>query len=128
MAATSPKVMVSEAYTADGLTGVAAASATLAAKPIAERSSKYIQDVTIAAATGVITVTTAAAATSGLPADAAVRTILFTPNVQNAPLAGLTGAIDWACSTTTFATATSRGLTGMVAGTLPSKYAPAECR
>ena len=126
--ASSAKSMVGEAFQTDGLTGVAGAAGTLAAKNILERSSKYVADVVIAPLTGVITVTTAAAGTSGLPADAAGRTVVFTPNVQSLPLGTITGSIDWGCATLTNATATTRGLTGIVAGTMPAKYAPSECR
>ena len=71
---------------------------------------------------------TSAGAISGLPTDAQGKTLIFTPNVQKALLApGVTGAIDWACGSTTNATAVGRGLsTGL--GTMPAKYVPAECR
>jgi type IV pilus assembly protein PilA len=128
IAATSPKALVAEAFQTDGLAGITAAKTAWDAKPDAEKSSKYVATVVITAATGAITVTTAAAATSGLPADAAGKTIVFTPNVQNVALADTTGTIDWACATLTHATATTRGLGSIVAGDLPSKYAPAECR
>ena len=43
--------------------------------------------------------------------------------------AGVAGAIDWACSSATHATATAKGLVATTPGTaLPAKYAPAECR
>ena len=128
IAATSPKALISEAFQTDGLAGVTAAAATFNAKGIAEKSSKFVSDIQITAATGEIVITTATAAATGLPTDALNKTIRFLPNVQKAPIAALAGAIDWACSTTTFATATNRALTGMAAGTLPAKYAPAECR
>ncbi len=128
IAATSPKALVSEAFQTDGLAGLTAAQASYAAKAAAENSSKYVGTITISATTGEIVVTTAAAGTSGLPADAAGKTLKFFPNVQQLPLGTTTGAIDWACTTVGTSTSTTRGLTGMTAGTLPSKYAPAECR
>ena len=128
IAASAAKVLISEAFQTDGLTGVTAAANTFNATAAAEKTSKYVGGVTIAPATGVITVTTAAAATSGLPADAAAQTILFSPNVANVALAGTVGAIDWACGSATVATATTRGLGNRGTGTLPAKYAPAECR
>jgi type IV pilus assembly protein PilA len=128
IAATSPKTLVSEAFETDGLNGITAAAATFNAKPAAEVQTKFVANVQVTAATGEIVVTTQGA-TAGLPADAQGKTIRFLPNVQKAPIvAGVAGAIDWACSSTSFATATSRGLTGMAVGTLPAKYAPAECR
>ncbi len=123
----SAKGVVSEAFQSDSLPGVNAAAAAWALKPVAEKSSKYVADVTMAA-TGEVTVTLGGAA-GGLPADAQGTTVVFAPNVQNAALAaGVAGAIDWACGSATTATATARGLTNVVAGTLPAKYAPAECR
>ena len=127
--ATAPKALVSEAFQTDGLAGVAAAAATYnAAGNAVEHTSKYVSAMAIDGATGRITVTTATAATSGLPADALNSTIVFTPNVQRAPIAALAGAIDWACATTSATTAGNKGLTGVGLGSLPPKYAPAECR
>lgn len=129
IAASVPKAAVSEGFSSDGLAGVTAAADAFNAKPIAERSSKFVSDVAIDTGTGVITVTLATAAGSGLPTDALGATIVFSPNVQNAALAtGVSGAVDWACGTTTTATAGARGLGSVNAGTLPSKYAPAECK
>lgn len=130
IAASSPKSLISEAFQSDGTVGVTAAAAEYTARDANQKSSKYVSDITIDAA-GVITVTTAEAATSGLPTDAAKKTITFTPNVQGAALAaGVTGAIDWACASTSAGTATTRGLVVADAnlGTLPAKYAPSECR
>ena len=127
IAASSPKSLISEAFQSDGLAGVAAAVAEYNARPLVDKTSKFVGNIVVGA-TGAITVTTAVAATSGLPADAAGATLVWTPNVRNAPLAGLTGAIDWGCASTTNTTATTRGLTAIGVGTLPAKYAPSECR
>ncbi len=125
--ATAPKGLVSEAFQTDGLVGVAGAAATFLAKPAAEKTTKYIANMVIAA-TGEITATLAGAS-AGLPTDAQGTTIVLSPNVKNVALAaGATGAIDWACASTTAATATTRGLGNRALGTLPAKYAPAECR
>ena len=125
--ATSPKSLVSEAFQTDGLAGVAAAATTFNGKPIAERKTKYIADLTVAA-TGEITATLEGV-TAGLPTDAQGKTIVFSPNVKNVALAaGASGAIDWACGSATATTATTRGLGNKATGTLPAKYAPAECR
>ena len=129
IAATSPKTLISEAFQTDGLPGViAAANSYTATYVAAEKATKYVASVAISNTTGEITVTTATL-TGGLPTDAQGKTLRFLPNVQKAPIvAGVTGAIDWACSSSSFATATARTLTGMAVGTLPAKYAPAECR
>ncbi|MBL0165372.1 MAG: pilin [Xanthomonadales bacterium] len=126
--ATSPKAAVSEAFETDGTAGVTAVAATYNAILPAEKATKYLSDITIAAATGAITVTLTNVAGSGFPATVLGTTVVFTPNVQNAPIGAVVGSIDWACSSATSQTATNRGLTGVQPGTLPAKYAPAECR
>lgn len=131
------KVIVSEAFQTDSVAGVDAAATAYNAKPAAEKQSKFVSDIQITPgpdSTGEITVTLTAAAGSGLPADAQGTTIVFTPYVAGggAPAAiapGLTGAIDWGCGSLTSNTAVARGLPApAIAGTLPDKYAPAECR
>jgi len=129
ISAGSPKSLITEAFQSDSLTGVTAAANEYNLRPLAEKTSKYIGNIVISNADGSITVTTAAAAGSGLPNDAATTTLVFTPNVNGALLAaGVTGAVDWACGSQTNATATNRGLVVAGAGTLPPKYAPSECR
>ena len=130
IAASSAKGLVSEAFQSDSIGGITAAANAWNAKPAAEKSSKYVTDVTIAnAAPFTITVTTSKAAGSGLPVDAQNKTVVFSPNVQKAvPAAGVAGAIDWACGSATVGTATNRGLGNKAVGNLPAKYAPAECR
>ena len=128
IAMTAPKALISEAFQTDGLNGVVAAANSWNTKAAAEIATKYVAGITVSNTTGAITVTTQGA-TSGLPTDAQGKTLIFLPNVQKAPIvAGVAGAIDWACSSVTFATATAKQLTGMTAATLPAKYAPAECR
>lgn len=128
--ATSAKGLISEAFQTDGLTGAKAAAVTYNAKLAAEKSTKYISTIVIGvtdADAGVITVTLGTT-TTGLPAEAQGKTIVFAPNVQKVALADKAGAIDWACATTTATTAGTRGLGNKPVGTLPAKYAPAECR
>ncbi len=128
IAASSPKSLISEAFQSDGLAGIAAAAAEYNARADAEKQSKYVAAIAIDATNGAITVTSASTTQAGLPTDAAGKTLVFTPNVQNAVIAaGVTGAIDWACASATNTTATARGLTATT-GDLPAKYAPSECR
>jgi type IV pilus assembly protein PilA len=129
IAMTSPKALISEAFQTDGLTGVQNAATTYSAVAAAEKSTKYVADIKISQ-TGVITMTTAGAA-SGLPTAAQAMALTMTPNVKNAVIiAGATGAIDWACASSSNLTATAKGLavTAPAANPLPAKYAPAECR
>ena len=128
LAASSPKARLSEGFQSDGLVGLAAAATSFNAIGAAEKSSKYVADVTIDPATGVITVLTSGPA-SGMPTLAQNKTIVISPNVRNAAIAaGALGPIDWACATDSASTATNRGLGSRSLGTLPAKYAPAECR
>ncbi len=45
-----------------------------------------------------------------------------------AQTAGTTGSIDWACASVTQTTATAQNMTGVTAGALPARFAPANCR
>lgn len=98
-------------------------------------NSKYVNSV-LMANTGEITITFNATAV-GLAA--AENTIVVAPYVRTgaagtsitlaaAQAAGTTGAIDWACASATQVTATNDNMTGVTAGTLLAKYAPAACR
>ena len=130
IAMTSPKTLVSEAFQSDSLAGVAAAATTYNAVAQAEKQTKYVNDMQISA-TGAITMTLRPAGAGGgssLPTTVQSTTLTMTPNVNGAVLAaGVAGSIDWACGSATNATATAKGLVA-TAGTLPAKYAPAECR
>ncbi|WP_295403689.1 pilin [uncultured Thiocystis sp.] len=128
IAASSAKSSASEAFMSDGLTGLTAASTAWNATLLAEKATKFVADVTMAVG-GTITVTTAGTATSGLPTAAAGMTLVFSPNVQGAaPVAGVSGGIDWACASTGVATAGTRALGNVNAGTMPAKYVPSECK
>jgi type IV pilus assembly protein PilA len=128
LAITTPKTIVSEAFHTDSLAGVNNAAAEYNTRPATEKQSKYVSDLLINGANGEITMTTAVAV-AGLPTAVLGRTLVLTPNVQGAALAaGVTGALDWGCSSTTAQIATDKGIVVVTLGTLPAKYAPAECR
>jgi type IV pilus assembly protein PilA len=98
-------------------------------------NSKYVESVLLNAAqpTGVVTVTYNSA-TVGIGAGS--NTLILSPYVRTnivqtlaaAQLAGSTGVVDWACTSSTGLVAISGGMVGAAVGTLPSKYAPAICR
>lgn len=101
-------------------------------------TSKYVTSVLVPAANaadGEIVITYNAA---NVGVAATANTLVLKPFVQGggaAPLAkaaaftaGTTGSVDWGCASTTQATATAQGLTGITAGTLLAKYAPSQCR
>jgi type IV pilus assembly protein PilA len=136
IAGSSAKSLMSEAFQSDGITGLTAAATAFEATPDAEKASKYVQDVQIVAASPwTITILIEANANNGIPTSLDGQTITLSPNVDdgvgggvNVPVATSKGAIDWACASVTNQAATARGLPNVVAGTLPAKYAPAECR
>jgi len=125
--ASSAKVAVAEGYYSNDLAGVTAGGLAYAAGFTA---TKYVTGIAVAAGTaavpGLVTVTFNAANVGQIPANG---TITLTPNIANAILAAnVVGNIDWACSSTTNAVSTARGLTGMVVGTVPSRFVPSECQ
>jgi type IV pilus assembly protein PilA len=129
--ASSAKASISEAFQTDAMTGVAAAADAWNNTSATATRSKYVTEVNIARATGVVTVTFLADGNNGLPTTLNNNQLTFSPNVQNAVLAANSqGAIDWGCRSETVTTANARNLrTTAPAGTaLPAKYAPSECR
>ncbi len=129
--ASALKSDMSSMYASDGMPGVLAFAAQVALAP---PQSKYVRNIAIAAATGVVTITyndtNIGAAVGASP------TLVFTPYLNasgaitllSAAPAGATGSVDWACSSTTNAQATARGLAGATLGTLNPRFAPAECK
>nr|WP_329956564.1 pilin [Collimonas humicola] len=120
--ADTAKLAVSETFQSTG-----SVPANAAAAGFSFVASKYVKLIDIA--NGVITITydNSSSGITALPANA---TIVLTPYVNKLQLAaGTSGTIDWACTSTGNATATSHGLTaGLTLGTVTAKYAPAECR
>jgi type IV pilus assembly protein PilA len=126
------KAVVSDVATISDL-GVAAATWNGQAGGVGA-TSKYVSQISVDGATGVITVTFNSAIVGNIPANA---TLIFTPYVKTssgAPITyadsltnGTPGVIDWACSSTANAVSISRSMTSGL-GTLPSVYAPSECR
>ena len=132
--ANAVKADMTSSFASDGMNGVVAYAAQLAAAPPA---SKYVTSIVIAPANGQITITYNAATVGSI--GAAANTLVMTPflNAGGAavpvifpPAAGATGTIDWVCSSTTHATATARAaaFAGAANGLLEPRYAPAECK
>ncbi len=129
VAMTSPRNFVAEAFHTDGMTAVAGLASTYNARPSVEKATKYVSDLSIDGATGEVTVTLTTLTSSGLPAAGLGKTLVMTPNVNQAALSdAASGAVDWACASTTAVTGQAKGLTVATLGTLPAKYAPSECR
>ena len=130
IAASSVKGLLSEAFQTDSTAGLDAAAAAYNIIPTNQKASKFVSDIVVAPATPwTITVSILATAGNGIPTTLNGNTITLSPNVLNAvPIPASVGAIDWACGSTTFLTATARTLANRALGTLPAKYAPSECR
>ncbi|MBK8102187.1 MAG: pilin [Cellvibrionales bacterium] len=120
----------SEAFQSGGITGLDAAAAALIATAQVEKQTKYVSNITGAAASPWnIDIVIAGNANNGIPTTINGQIIRLSPNVQGVvPTATSVGAIDWACTSATATTATARGLGNAVVGTLLAKYAPTECK
>ncbi|WP_371133300.1 pilin [Pseudomonas sp.] len=130
IAGSSVKSLLSEAFQSDGIAGMTAAAIAYNITAQVEKQSKYVDNITVVEGTPwTISVFVEASANNGLPTPLDGLTINFSPNVGNvAPIDASVGAIDWACSSATNATATTRNLTNAPVGTMIAKYVPSECR
>jgi len=131
IAATPGKEILSEAFQTNGVVGMNAAALAYNNAPASQRSSKYVSTVLIAGASSPWPIVIAIAATSGngIPVSLGGNTLVLSPNVNGAvPTASAAGAMDWACASETNRVAQARGLANRTQGTLPTRYAPAECR
>ena len=92
----------------------------------APNATRNVQSVAIADATGVITVTTTAAAGGGtltITPNAPVGTAL--PNAAGSAFTPPAQSVAWRCAALN---AANSGFTGFTAGTLPARFAPSECK
>jgi type IV pilus assembly protein PilA len=136
--AADAKTSVAESFESNGIAGVAAASAALAlAPPLGFTPSKYVQGMTISAADGHIRIIYSPANVPQLPAGANV--VVLTPQINTgaaylllpaAQAAGVSGNVDWACSSATAQTAASfvPAMQVSAGGNVRSKYVPTQCK
>jgi type IV pilus assembly protein PilA len=130
--AAAPKSAISEGFQSSGLVGV-----TSAANAWQFAATKYVNNIAITPATGVITITYDNTANGISQLAAGQTTLLLTPFLRptgggaavqlGAVAVGQEGSIDWACTSVGFANANAKGMAA-AAGTLLAKYAPSECR
>ena len=93
-------------------------------------NSKYVESIQMNEKTGVITIKyrgDTVGTTGTLLLTPWIRTDSAGVSLQTALTQGQHGVADWACSSTTNNTATKQNITTDLA-TMPSKYAPAQCR
>src|SRR4051812_39964261 len=104
--ATAAKTAVAEGFETNGMAGVTSAAAQY---PLGNTvtGSKYVSEINVTAATGLINMIFKATAGNGIPTALNLNVITLTPNVAVgagafAPLGpAVSGPIDWACSSAT---------------------------
>jgi type IV pilus assembly protein PilA len=131
--ASSAKTGVSEAFQSNGILGVQAYVNSIPPAVGVFNKTKYVDNMTVSALNGQITISYNNVTIPQLTVDD--QTILMTPEINNGTYAdltvpGLSGNIDWACTSLGNSTANARGFTGIAVntGTLTAKYAPTECK
>jgi type IV pilus assembly protein PilA len=111
---------VAEGFQTNDVAGIAASAAAFAAGFV---PTKYVQDIIINGL-GVIRIRYSAATPQISNKD-----VVLAPYIGgNALASGMQGNIDWACASTTQATANSQGLNGVPAGTVAARYVPTSCK
>jgi len=128
--AASAKIAVAEGFQSNDMAGVTAAASAWNA---GFAPTKYVTAMTIAPATGVITVTYNAAT---IPQLNGANKLVLQPEVQvnNAYAllaAGQQGNIDWACASTsdnTLLNTTPAMVAPAALGTIVAKYVPTQCK
>ena len=122
--ADSAKTAVAEGFQSNDIAGLAAAQTAWAA---GWQPTKYVNSITIDPALGTITVTYNTA--TGIAQLQGNNTLTLSPNIMGAPLmTGVTGNIDWACSSMTDQTALANNLVVNKMGTVLAKYVPTQCK
>ena len=127
VAAAPAKQGVAEAFMSSQMNGVAAFAQNYNSLPISQKSSKYVQNVSIDGQTGVVTITASARAGKSV----ANQTIAFTPYTNGQTLWSQTndiGLVDWVCASDRADAGAARGFASMEMGTIPAKFVPSECR
>jgi type IV pilus assembly protein PilA len=115
---------IAEGFQSGGIAGMNAAATawTFAA-------TKYVNTIAIAQGTGVITVTYNGAANGISQLGVSTYTVNLQPMVNKAALLdSVPGNVDWACASSTKATATANGMGIIAVGTMPAKYVPTQCK
>lgn len=150
IAGSSAKAVLSEAFQTGGIGAMDAAAAGINNAAFAEKQSKYVANYCVDAVAPAgancaafvagaggpwrVNVAIAANAANGIPTGLQAQQFSLIPLVQGAtPTAASSGAIDWACVSTTTATAVARWPASAALFTAPAtpiaaKYVPAECR
>jgi type IV pilus assembly protein PilA len=126
---------VSEAFQSNDVVGITAVSDQYLLTPALGgfTPTKYVSGIAISKAVpvGQITITyNVNPATGGIPQLAGGATLILSPYINKVALAtGQTGNIDWVCTSAGTVTAAAEvGGAAPVAGTIQTKYVPAQCK
>jgi len=125
--AASAKVAVADGFTSNDIPGVTAAAAAWNSEFSA---TKYVSTMTIGTTSGVITINYN---TTAIPQLVGANQLLLSPFIASGgtltPLGpGLSGQIDWACTSASKATATAEGMGAAAGGSIVAKYVPTQCK
>jgi len=121
--AASAETSVAESFQSNDTVGLGAASAEWLAN---FKATKYVTAITIGAATGVVTVKYNAVS---IPQLVGANQLILSPFIAGAVLAtGLSGNIDWACTSAGNVQANAGGMGAAAKGTVPTKYVPSQCK
>jgi type IV pilus assembly protein PilA len=118
----SAETSVAEGFQSNDMVGVGSAQAEWTAN---WKPTKYVKTITVLA-TGVIQVNFDGAA---IPQLAGANQIVLSPFINKVALAtGLSGNIDWACTSAGNTTANGEGLGAAALGSVLTKYVPTQCK
>jgi len=115
---------IAEGFQSGGMAGLTAAQSAWTFV-----ATKYVSAITIAAASGMITVTYDNTANGISALKAGQLTLTLTPSVNKLALADTNpGNVDWACASAASTTAAAQKLYMAAQGTLLPKYVPTICK
>jgi len=121
--AAAAETSVAEGFESNDVVGLAAAANEYTSN---FKATKYVTNITIGQATGIITIMYSAA---NIPQLAAATHVELHPFInQNALATGLSGNIDWACVSAGNTTSAAVGVVAVAANGVATKYVPTQCK
>ena len=124
--ADSAKTAVAEGFESNGTQGLTTAASTWASN---FTPTKYVSSISISTAAASLGTIIISYNTTQISQLTGANTLTLTPNVSSAALNGTTtGNIDWACSSSSHATADTASLTVVTKGSISPQYVPSNCK
>jgi type IV pilus assembly protein PilA len=121
----SAQTAVAESFESGGSSGLKAAATSWNGS---FTPTKYVNNLQIATATGVITISYSTAQIAQLTG---ANVLVLTPSIGGVAIAAnssLAGNIDWSCGSATHGNATAQSLPVAAGGTIAAKYVPSNCK